>query len=231
MAIYYGKRYFHLLVIALLALILGVSNAHPKHVDAISTVEIEARSSLTSLEADSSNIIVRQGPDPGQCNSGEVLQYSECQCYNLVTSYCWSSSGGTFGQTNTYKAACPIGTQCMPSIGNSWTASCVDSSQVATLNVPASSNNCTTFSFTGYGPIQVVSQIVGGCPPTGSAYLATYYAGNSVLSQVYPDENYWLSGSFQAGPAVEQCVTSNSQAISLVSAFTGEITTPCTWCS
>jgi hypothetical protein len=220
-----------MLVIALLALIIGISNAHPKHVDVISNEEIEARSSLTGLEADFSNIIVRQGPGPGLCNSGEVLQYSECQCYNLMTSYCWSPIG-TFGQTTIYKSACPIGTQCLPSIGNSWTASCVNSSQVAALNVPASDSNCTMVSFTGYGPIQVVSQIVGGCPPTGSALSASYYNGNKLLAvTVYPKTNYWISGAFQAGPTVDLCVSSNSQAISLVSTFTGEITTPCTWCS
>jgi hypothetical protein len=186
---------------------------------------------LTSPEADSSNNITRRDPGPGLCNSGEVLQYSECQCYNLVTSYCWDSSG-TFGQTTTYKSACPIGTQCMPSIGDSWTASCVDSSQVATLNVPAAGSSCTSFSFTAYGPIQVVSQIIGGCPPTGSAYSATYYNGNNALSPtIYPNKNYWLSGAFQAGPTVELCVTSGSEAITLVSAFTGELTAPCTWCS
>jgi hypothetical protein len=185
---------------------------------------------LTSLEAGSSDIIARQDPGPGLCGSGEVLQYSQCQCYNLVTSYCWNPAG-TFGQTTSYKSACPIGTQCIPSIGNSWTASCVDSSQFATLNVPAASSSCISLSFAAYGPIQVVSQIIGGCPPTGSAYSATYYNGNNALSPtIYPNINYWRSGAFQAGPTVKLCVSGGAQAITIVSAFTGEITTPCTWC-
>lgn len=213
-------------------MILGISNAHPKQVDFIPTVETEARSSSTSLEADSSNSIARRDPGAGLCNSGEVLQYSTCQCFNIMTSYCWNPAGA-FGHTNSYNVSCPMGTTCLPSISNSWTAQCVDSTQVATLVVPASTSNCTYLNATAYGPVQVVSQIVG-CPSTVTPLSVDYYNpnGNYKLSGTkYPTTNFWLSDEFPAVPSVEICFFGGLQAINVVNAFTGEITTPCTWCT
>lgn len=224
---------FNPLYISLLVFILGFSSANPVVLDVA-----EVRSPPIAPAANSSEILVRQdGIPPGECDYhlNEVLEYSECACNSVMKTWCWTSDYGPKGSTKSYEAACDQSQMCMPSMVSAYTAACVESDRFGTMDISASWDaTCADFNFLSYGAIQVVTRVVGGCPPQNWPNYAEYTDSNTGqnFGSVNVGSFRWLSPVFQAtGNSVHVCVDYPSgPPITLAVAFTPQINDRCDWC-